>query len=503
VGVIREEDARGASANPTEVELKFDVVDLPAARALIEGEALNGLMPAGPVSVANIVDRYVDTPSGALRRSGWVGRFRVREPGAGGTTIVLKTAARRSRGAVHVRDELEGPADPASPPAEWPASPARDRLLAMAGDEALHTTIVLDQRRRQRLFCDEGTEVEVSLDRVRTLVDERIVDRSLVLEVELKGGSPRRLEAIGESLGDLPYLLPAKTSKLDRALLVAERSKLRAMLPDPAVVRSPGVQPDDLLGEAGRKVLALHFARLLAREAGTREGRDPEELHQMRVATRRMRAAWRAFGDAFDPRATRSIRAGLRELASALGSVRDLDVLLAAIPAGEGESPGAGDGLRPFILALRSEREGARRRLFRLLERPGYQRWVAQTGAFLTTPGAGLASLAKASPRRIRETAPSRIWLAYGVVRSYGELLEDADVSTLHELRIAGKRLRYALEFIQETLGLAPDDAQAIGRYAERREREAARLRRTIGRVWSGVDGLGFRRHLGRAVARL
>jgi hypothetical protein len=72
-------------------------------------------------------------------------------------------------------------------------------------------------------------------------------------------------------------------------------------------------------------------------------------------------------------------------------------------------------------------------------------------------------------------------------------LLNDADV--------AARRARAFL--LEQGPGLAPDDAQAIGRYAERREREAARLRRTIGRVWSGVDGLGFRRHLGRAVARL
>ena len=263
----------------------------------------------------------------------------------------------------------------------------------------------------------------------------------------------------------------------------------------------------------------------------------------MRVATRRMRAAWRVFEDAFDPRATRAIRADLRDIAAALGSVRDLDVLLDAVdgPASGPGSPGA--GLEPFVAALRDERSEARQRLIRLLERRGYHRWIARTGALLTTPGAGLVSSAAAAPRRIRETAPSRIWLAYEHVRAYGDLVRQADVPTLHQLRIAGKRLRYALESIHEALvpdvgpllarvtalqdhlgllndadvaagrarafltehggGLTADEVEAIGRYVVDREAEVARLRRTIRGVWRGVDGPAFRRRLGRAVARL
>jgi CHAD domain-containing protein len=195
------------------------------------------------------------------------------------------------------------------------------------------------------------------------------------------------------------------------------------------------------------------------------------------------------------------------------------------------------------VAALRAERDEARRRLFRLLERPGYQRWIARFATFVTTSGVGLARVEKGAPRRVRETAASRIWLAYEHVRAYRDLLRWADVPTLHELRIAGKRLRYALEFIQETLvpdvgpllvrvtalqdhlGLLNDadvaaarartflvehgaslsavEAEAIGQYVVDRERELGRLRRTIGPVWRGVEGPAFRRRLGRAVARL
>ena len=74
------------------------------------------------------------------------------------------------------------------------------------------------------------------------------------------------------------------------------------------VGRTPGVTSEDHVAEAGRKVMRFHLARMLAREAGTRAGHDPEELHAMRVATRRQRAAWRVFGASFRPGRTKRYR---------------------------------------------------------------------------------------------------------------------------------------------------------------------------------------------------
>jgi hypothetical protein len=67
----------------------------------------------------------------------------------------------------------------------------------------------------------------------------------------------------------------------------------------PAFLTEPGVLADDVLSEAGRKVLAYHFNQMLLHEEGTRLGVDIEELHDMRVATRRMRAAFEVFADAY------------------------------------------------------------------------------------------------------------------------------------------------------------------------------------------------------------
>lgn len=310
------------------------------------------------------------------------------------------------------------------------------------------------------------------------------------------------------------------------------------------VGKSPGVTADDHIAEAGRKVLRFHLARMLAREAGTREGVDAEELHAMRVATRRQRAAWRVFGESFRPARTKRYRNGLREIASRLGTVRDLDVLLEAVDVYRSDLPVTEQrALEPMLRDWHGRRDDARVLLLRELDSGRYQRWVDDYRDFVRTDGAAVIPVGPTQPHRVRDTAPSRIWAAYEQIRAYEPVLRWADVETLHELRIAGKWLRYTLEFVREALepevtpllarvtalqdhlGLMNDadvassmartflvehagelsalESAAIGRYLISREKEVARLRRTIAVPWRGVAGVSFRRGLGRVVSNL
>lgn len=311
------------------------------------------------------------------------------------------------------------------------------------------------------------------------------------------------------------------------------------------VGKTPGVTPDDVLAEAGRKVLRFHFARMLAKEAGTRSGADIEDLHGMRVATRRMRAAWRVFGDGFRAGRTRRLRGRLRVLAGHLGAVRDLDVLLDAALAHQGALGGReAAAFEPLVAAWRDEREAARIVLLRELDGPAYVRLVEDYRAFVAAEGAAvLAPASPVAPHRVRDTAASRIWLAYEQVRAYESVLRWADLETVHQLRIAAKWLRYTLEFFREALGpeadvliprvvalqdhlgllhdadvtialtrqflvahagtLTRDETRTIAAYLALEERELARLRRTMAGPWRSVSGAPFRRLLGRAVAAL
>lgn len=221
-------------------------------------------------------------------------------------------------------------------------------------------------------------------------------------------------------------------------------------------LKSPGVLPDDPMIEAGRKVLRFHFERMLAHEPGTRLGEDIEELHDMRVASRRMRSAFRVFSSYFDPDALQPFLKGLRRTGRALGGVRDLDVFmekaqrhLDQLPEEERSS------LDPLLADWKEQREAKRYQMLRYLDSKKYEQFVRDFGEFVLTEGAGALPVPtdKPLPHRVCHLVPTLIYNRYQVVRGYETVIEGAPIETLHALRIDCKRLRYSLEFFREVLG--------------------------------------------------
>ena len=586
-----------------EVELKYRVRDAEAAARLGALRTLGALRVAGRPRQIQVEDRYLDTANGELARAGYAVRLR-RGPRM---TILSVKASNAAASALHRREELEGPADLSLDPHAWPPSAARSLVLEHAGDAPLIEIVTIRQLRRARTFTGDALDAELSVDDVEVVAGGRMIERFIELEVELKSGGEAGLADLAVILGADPALEPVTTSKLERALATLARggrparTRSRPATSDPAgsasspvpgpastsestsesttepapapvsepdpptaagpngeppeeeaaerpklvVGKTPGVTRDDLLAEAGRKVLRFHLARMLAREEGTRTGIRIEDLHAMRVATRRMRAAWRVFGDSFRLDRTRRMRRRLRELATRLGAVRDLDVLIEAAEAHRASLAEAdAAAFAPLVRAWSENREVARLLLVRELDSGAYTRLVEEYRIFVMAEGAAvLAPASPVAPHRVRDTAGSRIWLAYEQVRGYEGVLRWADLETIHQLRIAGKWLRYTLEFFREALGpevdqliprvvalqdhlgllhdadvtialarqflvsnagrLDPAETEVIAAYLQGRERELERLRRTIGAPWRGVNGVAFRRLLGRAVSRL
>ncbi len=230
--------------------------------------------------------------------------------------------------------------------------------------------------------------------------------------------------------------------------------------PDPLVAGEPEpLLPDDPMSEAGRKLLRLHFGRMLANEAGTRAGEDIEALHDMRVATRRMRAAYGIFADHFDSAVLDPFNKGLRRTGRSLGAVRDLDVLLenaetyrATLPP---DTAAAGD-IGPLLDDWHARRAVARRQMLDYLDGQGYRTFVADFRVFLTTPGAGALTYPadqQPVPYQVRHVVPRLVFTRYEAVRAYEPVIATAPLPIYHLLRIDCKRLRYALEFFRDVLG--------------------------------------------------
>ncbi len=543
-------DNSGADDAPVEVELKYRMSAPAVGDRLLALDELAGLAARGLVRTLEIEDRYMDTPAGELAAAGYVARLRT---GKGAMVLTLKGLKRLDDGGVvQRREELEGPAVEGLTAAAWPSSPARDAVLVIVGDAPLEEVLRIRQLRRKRDYGDDAAVVELSVDNVEVLRAGVVVERFAELEVELRRGDEAVLGPLADLLAEFEELIPASSSKLERSLeairLAPDETPVDVTpaVPAPRLVvgKTPGVSTDDRLAEAGRKVLRFHLSRMLLREAGTVEGVNPDELKAMRVATRRQRAAWRVFGSAFDETATAKHRRRLRAVAADLGAVRDLDVMIENVESYRaGLEPDEGGAMEPLLAVWRANHDAAREILLGELASRRYQRWAESYAVFVETEGAGVRAPGPVEPHRVRDTMPSRIWAAYETLRGYEPVMRWADITTLHDLRIAAKWLRYTLEFVREAMGpetteliehvvalqdhlgwlhdadvaaglarafltthtgsIADGEARAIGRYLADREHELARLRKSVGTTWQPLVAEPFRLMLGRVTASL
>jgi CHAD domain-containing protein len=545
---------------PHEVELKYVIADPDAVRHWLDTVSLPGLT-SGSWRVRIDRDTYVDTASGDLAKAGYGARIRRR---GGTSTLALKSGAPDVAGnderdgdgdgkrahAPMRREELEGPATGELDPNAWPESAARELLQDLVGKAELVPLFEIRQRRQVREVRDgNGARAEISLDHGDVRRGRRQAGTFEALEVEARGGDAEEaiLEPLAKAIEESGLGTPDSRSKLEiaSALVAALDDSNAGHKAYAALPKLPGVLPDDTLAEAGRKVLRLHLGRMLAMEAGTRSGSDPEDLHKMRVATRRMRAAWRVFDGAYRPSLQRRYVAELKEVATALGTVRDLDVQLDGLEAYRRGLPESGaEAMTPLVDAWRERRDAARSALAELLDSNEYGHFVDDYRSFTDKPGSGVKEPKPNEPSLVREAAGGRIWLAYEQVRAHDAALRWADAEGLHALRIDGKRLRYTLEFFREALPrlqvdrligtvtemqdllgehndadvaskaareflvaqgsrLPEASRQAVGHYVDSRIAEMAQIRRRVPALWRRMVGLTFRRALASAIASL
>lgn len=197
-----------------------------------------------------------------------------------------------------------------------------------------------------------------------------------------------------------------------------------------------------------RVVLDKRLRSLLRHDPGTRAGVDIEDLHQMRVSVRRMRAALKAARTLLDARWADSLRTELGWLGRVLGPVRDLDVMIARLRGEITELPAAERAAGDRLVAhLEEERGEARIAMTAALDEERYaallRRLEAAVREPLPEPPEGLArpeliDLVRAEARKLDKA-----------VRRAGE---DPPDMTLHDLRIRAKRLRYTGELVEPAM---------------------------------------------------
>ena len=131
-----------------------------------------------------------------------------------------------------------------------------------------------------------------------------------------------------------------------------------------------GIAPEKSLEECARRIITTRFYEMMSFKEGALDGRDIEYVHDMRVASRRLRAAMRNFADCFTPK--KEFRWHLKRverITSTLGDVRDLDVLIDRFQKDVLTVPkDAQIGVQNLIGYLQKEREERRAPMFAMFE---------------------------------------------------------------------------------------------------------------------------------------
>jgi len=244
---------------------------------------------------------------------------------------------------------------------------------------------------------------------------------------------------------------PAKAAPADAARVADRKGKRPAR---------PGIDATDTMAEAAFKTLRFHFDRMLDHEAGTRAGDDPEDLHDMRVATRRMRAALRVFAPYLDEKTMRPIERGLRRTGRVLGAVRDLDVFYEkTLHYLDGLAPERHNELDALLDVWHERRDEARAEMLTYLDGDRYPRFVETFTGLLDDPGRAtlpyITDEQEARPHRVALVLPAVVYDRVTAVWAYDDVVggHDTPLPRFHRLRIAGKAMRYTLEFFEEVLG--------------------------------------------------
>ncbi|MET9589741.1 CYTH and CHAD domain-containing protein [Streptomyces sp. NPDC006516] len=419
-----------------EVERKYEATPETRLPDLTRAAGVSAVVPRGVTELDAV---YYDTEDFRLAAASLTLR---RRTGGGDAGWHLKIPV-----SAGVRDEIRAPLTEALPP----------ELTGLLRSRVRNTPVVpvvriLSARDVHHLLDEDGGLLaELSVDEV---LAERLTEEGhgatsawTELEVELADdGDPAVLDAVERRLRKAGVLPSSAASKLARALDETAPGKR----PKPRRAAAPRTAGDHVLAYVRAQVEALV-------ELDPAVRRDlPDSVHRMRVATRRLRSAFRTYRTVLDRTVTDPVREELKWLAGELGVDRDQEVLderlrsrVAGLPATLVLGP-VGARLKLTFVARRT---GARRRVASVLDGDRYLALLDTLDALLAEP-----PLLRAAGKAPRDVLPRAVLKDYGRLASrIGHALEqppgeERDVA-MHEARKAAKRVRYAAEAAKPALG--------------------------------------------------
>jgi CHAD domain-containing protein len=377
-------------------------------------------LPGTPIPRRLLTSTYYDTSQYDLAHAGITLRHRVER---GKQAWQLKLPLMKNRQEVELVDRQP-----------IPPTTFRDLLFLHIGQRPLMPVATLRVWRAGiRMSMDHAPVTDVTLDHVSVVKDGAVLQRFRELEIEQVNGKDSTLPDLERQLRRAGAEDHDGRPKLFRALSLAAPS------PEP-LPASDAPALDHV-----RWALARHARWLLAHDPGARLGREPESLHQMRVATRQLRAVLRAARPLLMPEWADSLRDELRWLGRLLGPARDLDVQLAYFRE-ESAALDARDRrpLTPFIAHLEAERNDVQKVLLNELKQARYLDLIRRLQEAPRDPTAVESTVT------LHDIAKQEFTKLRNAIHQAGHTPNNA---TIHDTRIKTKRARYAAELAEPMAG--------------------------------------------------
>jgi CHAD domain-containing protein len=377
-------------------------------------------LPGVPLPRRLLTSTYFDTSQYDLAHAGITLRHRVER---GKQAWQLKLPLMKDRQEVELVDRRP-----------IPPTTFRDLLSLHLGRRRLVPVATLRVWRSGVRVCTDNAPVaDVTLDHVTVVKNGSVLQRFRELEIEQVNGKDSTLPDLERQLRRAGAKDHDGRPKLFRALSLAAPSPEPPPASDAPVV------------DHVKWALARHVRWLLAHDPGTRLGREAESLHQMRVATRQLRAVLRATRPLLVPAWADSLRDELRWLGQLLGQARDLDVQLAYFRK-ESAALDARDRrpLTQFIAHLEAQRNNAQEVLLNELKSDRYLDLIRRLQQAAHEPTAVESTVT------LRDLAKQEFIKLRNAIRQAGHAPNNA---TIHETRIKTKRARYAAELAEPTVG--------------------------------------------------
>ena len=428
----------------TEIELKLLVAakDLPRLR-----DVLATLAAAGRPRRQRLLSHYFDTPTLQVRDKG--AALRVRK--VGGQWVQTLKAGGGVSAAMHQRGEWETLVNKPFPDlgrlaAAFPGEKTLARFLKkLPASHAIQRVFSTDFHRDIFDFTlPDGSQVEAAVDEGEVRLGKTGTPIA-ELELELKSGDPLTvLELARRVLIEVPLRIGVVT-KAQRGYSLLEGGNVSPPRHAADLALRPALPVDEVFA----RIFAECFDHLLDNTEAVIEQRDPEYLHQMRVAIRRLRGALAVFGDVVPRVVFAGLAHALQQVGQALGEARNWDVLRhETLPAcAAAKKTGMSSALEE---QLRAHAQGAAVQARRLTASRTFTDIMLRTAIFISGHRWRVAageSAAAALAEPIGVFARRTIVTRHKQLKKRVALALPGQAESLHAARIAAKKLRYTLEF--------------------------------------------------------